>query len=482
MHREEDDEQIVLRDEPGHLAEGAENVGARGLAVGEQDAALGGNRAAGGRREEAVDLFGVARGVLEIEGRLFVLGDADGEGPDARAPARRRGCGAAGVEDETARALGIGAAAARGQQGGERRGEEGGSGALDHKVSCLRRRARAGKSAARSGPHALCSACPQRVLGSRVVGRVSILRRRYVRGITAVMLGVATAVGAQSIGSRDASAFVWPNVPEQVARALASGDVSERRARRRSASPSCPPEIATRLVAAGHGRSRRRGAPPRRAGRDRAAHAQGGRSGDHLAQRGRRAPPPRRVRRHPRLAHGSQRRRARPRARRSRRARAPRRRGGDGQLRRCAEAVSPLLGHLDDPSPEVREEVARALGRIGDARAVVPLIGKVQDSVPDVRRVVARALGELGDRARRERADARAPGRLARGAPRGRDGARQAPLGRGHAGHRAARRRARARASAQLGPSRGRRSGRRAPARCARRRCARSGASAPTRR
>ena len=30
-----------------------------------------------------------------------------------------------------------------------------------------------------------------------------------------------------------------------------------------------------------------------------------------------------------------------------------------------AEAVSPLLGHLDDTSPEVREEVARALGRIG---------------------------------------------------------------------------------------------------------------------
>src|SRR6185503_879424 len=61
------------------------------------------------------------------------------------------------------------------------------------------------------------------------------------------------------------------------------------------------------------------------------------------------------------------------------------------------EAVSPLLGHLDDGSPEVREEVARALGRIGDTRAVVPLIGKVQDSVADVRKVTARALGELGD-------------------------------------------------------------------------------------
>ena len=45
----------------------------------------------------------------------------------------------------------------------------------------------------------------------------------------------------------------------------------------------------------------------------------------------------------------------------------------------------------------MREEVARALGRIGDTRAVVPLIGKVQDSVSEVRKVTARALGDLGD-------------------------------------------------------------------------------------
>jgi HEAT repeat protein len=67
---------------------------------------------------------------------------------------------------------------------------------------------------------------------------------------------------------------------------------------------------------------------------------------------------------------------------------------GDSML---AEAVSPLLGHLDDPSLEVRVELARSLGRLGDARAVVPLIGKVQDTASEVRRAVARALGELRD-------------------------------------------------------------------------------------
>lgn len=61
------------------------------------------------------------------------------------------------------------------------------------------------------------------------------------------------------------------------------------------------------------------------------------------------------------------------------------------------DAVAPLLGKLDDASPPVRIQIARALARLGDPRAVVPLVGKVQDSVPDVRQAVARALGELGD-------------------------------------------------------------------------------------
>jgi HEAT repeat protein len=59
------------------------------------------------------------------------------------------------------------------------------------------------------------------------------------------------------------------------------------------------------------------------------------------------------------------------------------------------EATSLLLGHLDDSAPDVRGEVATALGRLGDARAVLPLVGRVQDTDQEVRRRVARALGDL---------------------------------------------------------------------------------------
>lgn len=61
------------------------------------------------------------------------------------------------------------------------------------------------------------------------------------------------------------------------------------------------------------------------------------------------------------------------------------------------EAVPSLLGHLDDPSPEARAAVVVALGRIGDPRAVVPLLGKAQDASPEVRRMTVRVLGDLGD-------------------------------------------------------------------------------------
>jgi cellulose synthase operon protein C len=62
-----------------------------------------------------------------------------------------------------------------------------------------------------------------------------------------------------------------------------------------------------------------------------------------------------------------------------------------------SEAVAPLLGRLDDPTPAVRIQIIVALARLGDARAVVPLVGKVEDSSPDVRQAVVRALGDLGD-------------------------------------------------------------------------------------
>jgi HEAT repeat protein len=207
---------------------------------------------------------------------------------------------------------------------------------------------------------------------------------------------VSAALGAalSLLGPR-ASAFVWPNVPEQVARSLEAADPSERRlAAQRLV--ELPPAVAAplvrraladsdvevRLAAAeaaiaqrvpqagelvmgwlGEGDVRLRLAAcgvVRAVPNDRAVAALGRVLGD---------PDP-----GVRLAAATA-------------------MGASG----LPEAVAPLLGHLDDPAPEVRAEVARSLGRIGDARAVVPLVGKVQDGLPEVRQAVARALGELGD-------------------------------------------------------------------------------------
>jgi HEAT repeat protein len=211
------------------------------------------------------------------------------------------------------------------------------------------------------------------------------MKRISVAAVLAVSLPLATS----------AAAFVWPNVPEQLARALASGDVSERRvaASRLAELPSeigiklasialADPDVDVRLRAAqaaislhvpkagdavmpwlteGDPRLRLAACEVIRAApTDRSVIALGRVLGDPDA--------------HVRFAAAAA-------------------MGASGM----AEAVSPLLGHLDDQSPEVRSEVARALGRIGDAHAVVPLVGKVQDSVSDVRRAVAHALGELGD-------------------------------------------------------------------------------------
>lgn len=193
----------------------------------------------------------------------------------------------------------------------------------------------------------------------------------------------------------EAGAFVWPNVPDQIARALLSGDVADRRIAAARLG-ELPPEIALKLIqkaisdtdvevrlrlsqAAIGFRMPKAGDLVvewlsdsdarlrlaacdviRAAPTDRSVVALGRVLGD---------PDP-----HVRLAAAAA--------------------MGSSAM---SEAVSPLLGHLDDPAAEVRAEVARALGRIGDARAVVPLIGKVQDSTADVRKVVARALGDLGD-------------------------------------------------------------------------------------
>jgi HEAT repeat protein len=208
-------------------------------------------------------------------------------------------------------------------------------------------------------------------------------------------LRAALAALLLTAASSPAAAFVWPNVPEQVARGLSSGEVSERRlAAQRIA--DLPAEIGLRLATQAMG-------DPDVEVRLRAAQAaislRMPRAGDQVipwltesdprvrlaaCDVIRAAPTDKSVAAlgrvlgdpdaHVRLAAAAA-------------------MGSSGE----AAAVSPLLGHLDDQMPEVREEVARALGRIGDARAVVPLIGKVQDAVPDVRRVVARALGDLGD-------------------------------------------------------------------------------------
>ncbi|MGA2976572.1 MAG: MFS transporter [Spirochaetia bacterium] len=62
-----------------------------------------------------------------------------------------------------------------------------------------------------------------------------------------------------------------------------------------------------------------------------------------------------------------------------------------------AIAVSDIIRRLDDPDDEVREEAARALGRIGAAEAVDPLIRHLRDVHSTIRTYAARALGRIGD-------------------------------------------------------------------------------------
>ncbi|HEY9593112.1 MAG TPA: MFS transporter [Spirochaetia bacterium] len=60
-------------------------------------------------------------------------------------------------------------------------------------------------------------------------------------------------------------------------------------------------------------------------------------------------------------------------------------------------AVSDITRRLDDPDDEVREEAARALGRIGAVEAVEPLIRHLRDTHSTIRTYAARALGRIGD-------------------------------------------------------------------------------------
>ena len=61
-------------------------------------------------------------------------------------------------------------------------------------------------------------------------------------------------------------------------------------------------------------------------------------------------------------------------------------------------AVTDIQGRLRDPNPEVREEAARALGRIGSVDAVEMLIQRLRDPHSTIRPECALALGQIGDR------------------------------------------------------------------------------------
>ena len=61
-----------------------------------------------------------------------------------------------------------------------------------------------------------------------------------------------------------------------------------------------------------------------------------------------------------------------------------------------AEAVMPLIAVLNEPNLLVRVEAVGALGQLKDARAHVPLVTLVRDADPRLREAAARALGVLG--------------------------------------------------------------------------------------
>jgi MFS family permease len=62
-----------------------------------------------------------------------------------------------------------------------------------------------------------------------------------------------------------------------------------------------------------------------------------------------------------------------------------------------AIALSDIVRRLDDPDAEVREEAAKALGRIGSTDAVDALLRHLTDPFSAIRPAAARALGRIGD-------------------------------------------------------------------------------------
>jgi len=62
------------------------------------------------------------------------------------------------------------------------------------------------------------------------------------------------------------------------------------------------------------------------------------------------------------------------------------------------EAINALLAELDDPHSDLGPEIARALRQVKDPRSVDPLIRKLSDPDQETRAESARTLGTLGDR------------------------------------------------------------------------------------
>lgn len=61
-------------------------------------------------------------------------------------------------------------------------------------------------------------------------------------------------------------------------------------------------------------------------------------------------------------------------------------------------ALEEVISRIEDPDPEVREEAARALGRIGAPEGFDALVHQIADPSSTVRSQAARSLGRIGDR------------------------------------------------------------------------------------